>query len=248
MKLLFKLIAKRYIAGDTYKDAIRVAKELNLPVTIAPVIEKKDLPNSEIFSLIRAMQLMSFDNEGIDGNIALKPTTITLKKLNIITDYAKQYKKIVWLDMEAPETIIETINKYHAASWRGNIGLALQANIKRTTDDIYNIQRVRLCKGAYNGDIKNKERIIQRFKICEQHLNYRDAVATHNKELIKYCLSKTPNYEFQALYGKHHFLYDLQKRGYRVRAYIPYGKDWYKYCIRRLKENPKEVLKLLYRN
>jgi len=144
-----------------------------------------------------------------------------------------------------------------------NVGLVVQAYMRRTLDDIKNLNDLntdeaplnfRLCKGIYVEPVdvayKKYEEINAHFL---EDLDYMfsqkmyPAIATHDKPLVdgafalikKYKPAKE-NYEFQMLYGVTPALRkSILDEGHRMRVYVPFGKDWFGYSTRRLKENPK---------
>jgi proline dehydrogenase len=150
-----------------------------------------------------------------------------------------------------------------------NVGLVLQSYLKRTLDDLkmlhsFNNKRlplnIRLCKGIYiesekiaykkhdeinNQFLKDLEYMFQNEFYC--------AIATHDKELTegslqlinKYNVPKSL-YEFQMLYGVTPELRtSIANAGHPMRIYVPYGKNWFNYCTRRLKENPRIMSHLI---
>ncbi len=147
----------------------------------------------------------------------------------------------------------------------GRVGLVLQAYLRRTSDDIQELLElhqndsalnIRLCKGIYieNESIsfKNPQQIRDHFiddlnvLLCNGTYV---GIATHDKFLIekayelieKYHLSPD-QYEFQMLYGVTPRLgRSVLGKGHRMRIYVPFGKEWSNYSIRRLNENPKIV-------
>jgi proline dehydrogenase len=144
-----------------------------------------------------------------------------------------------------------------------NVGLVVQAYLKRTMKDLENMldlnsQEVplsyRLCKGIY---IEPEEISYKKYE--EINLHYLEdlefmfknkihvGIATHDKQLIEgaYRLLSKYNvpkhmYEFQMLYGVTPNLRDsVVKEGHPMRVYVPFGKQWFGYSTRRLKENPR---------
>jgi proline dehydrogenase len=139
-----------------------------------------------------------------------------------------------------------------------NVGIVVQAYLKRTMDDVKKLDKsgtnYRLCKGIYvePGEIAYKEYQKVRdnyLEILKQMLddgNY-VGIATHDDYLVHgaYKIIKEKNlakdkYEFQMLYGVKENLRDrINADGHKIRVYVPFGVHWYKYSIRRLQENPK---------
>ena len=144
-----------------------------------------------------------------------------------------------------------------------NVGLVLQAYLRRTLDDLKSLTvlnsekyplNFRLCKGIY---IEPEAISFKKYKEINQHyledLEYCfrnkmfTGIATHDKSLIEgaYKLISKYNvpenmYEFQMLYGvTPHLRETIVNQGHRMRVYVPFGKKWFGYSTRRLKENPK---------
>ena len=223
--------------------------------------------------------LKSINNHSLHANISVKPTHIGLdigedcyrKNLIKLLKTAKEYSNFIRIDMESSKTTDTTISSYKELSKEfSNFGIVLQAYLFRTYNDLKNISlrdfNFRLCKGIYKETEKiayqDKNEINQNYlKILDYALsnNIYVAIATHDEYLLEesYKLIQKHNsdpetFEFQALYGvplekwhKKHF-----KNNYKVRLYMPFGDDWHKYSLRRIKENPsiaKYVLKNLFK-
>lgn len=175
------------------------------------------------------------------------------------------YNGFIRIDMEdSPCTDLEIeLFKKIRAEFPANVGLVFQAYLKRTLDDIKNLSalnsaehplNIRLCKGIY---IEPEEISYKKYEEINQHfledLEYMfknkiyAGIATHDKPLVtgayslieKYQVPKNM-YEFQMLYGvTPNLRKSIVDEGHRMRVYVPYGIDWFGYCTRRLKENPK---------
>tara|TARA_A100001011_G_C14095965_1_gene750651 strand:- start:440 stop:958 length:519 start_codon:yes stop_codon:yes gene_type:complete len=152
---------------------------------------------------------------------------------------------------------------------KSHIGIVLQAYLKRTEKDIENLDsfsNIRLCKGIYNEDksisFKNPIDINKNYlnllnKALEKNIYV--GIATHDQKLIKSCLKiieskkiNKKNVEFQMLYGvpMDSTIKKLMSQNFKIRIYVPYGKNWYEYSIRRIKENPnisKYIIKNLFK-
>jgi len=149
------------------------------------------------------------------------------------------------------------------AEFPANVGLVIQAYLKRTLKDLeqmidLNTPEIplsyRLCKGIY---VEPEAIAFKKYEEINQHyledleFMFRNkiyvGIATHDKPLIEgaYKLIKkynVPNdmYEFQMLYGVTPALREsIVKAGHNMRVYVPFGKQWFGYSTRRLKENPK---------
>ena len=157
------------------------------------------------------------------------------------------------LDMEDSRVTDTTIKLAIGLNKRfGNVGVALQANLLRTQDDlqelIENNISVRLVKGAY----KESERVAYQkyIEISGSFFNNaailyankanKPAIATHDEELLEdvHELIPDPNYfDYEFLYGIRRDLQENYKnKGHKVRIYVPFGENWLPYTLRRLKE------------
>jgi len=271
------LFSKSYIAGEKVEDAIRVSKELNsqgIMVTIdilgefIKTLEEAEANKKEYIELIERIE-----KENINGNYSVKPTMFGLlldkevcyKHIREIVAKAAEYNNFIRVDMEdSPCTDLEIeLFRKLKADFPKNVGLVLQAYMKRTLSDLQNLMDIhseeaplnyRLCKGIYvePAEIayKKYEEINQHFlediEFCFKNGVY-PGIATHDKPIIegayklieKYNVPKE-KYEFQMLYGVTPGLRkSIVDAGHRMRVYVPYGKQWFGYSTRRLKENPK---------
>ncbi len=204
---------------------------------------------------------------GLNSNLSIKLTSLGLKmekqfcidNTDEIVSTAKQQNNFVRIDMEDHTCTDDTLDIYRLMQKRhGNVGVVIQAYLHRSEDDVLALAsekaKVRLCKGIYNEPphvaIKDRVGIQQNYlkllRILFEAGCY-TAVATHDdvlidsaKELIKKFGLKKDQYEFQMLLGvRDEKRKQLIAEGHRLRVYVPFGKDWYGYSVRRLKENPQ---------
>ena len=178
---------------------------------------------------------------------------------------AASYQNFVRIDMEDSKCVDMEIELYNRLreEFPTSVGLVIQAYLKRTVGDIEKLLAThtpdkplnfRLCKGIYieSPEIayKNRQIINNNYLHCLELLLAQGVyvgIATHDRalvqgalELIKKYQLNTNRYEFQMLYGVTPDLrQELVHDGHRIRVYVPYGKDWFGYSTRRLKENPK---------
>ena len=202
----------------------------------------------------------------LSANLSIKPTQMGLaidkelayKQILELVKKASEINNFVRIDMEdSPYTDLtfEVYKKIYEEY--NNVGVVLQAYLKRTFNDTILLNKLgtnyRLCKGIYIEPstiaYKDKQAIRDNYLKCLELMlkngNY-VGIATHDKYLIdkSYELIKSLNvprdmFEFQMLLGVREDLRDkINKDGYKIRIYVPYGEDWYKYSIRRLQENP----------
>lgn len=272
-RLLYR-VAKRWIAGYNVDDAIRVAHETNKR-KIRVIINRlgEDTPDPKLIEEYnqeyhRILELL--EQEGIDGTISVKPsqlglaTEASLYKDNLsgILEKADMGNRDVWIDMEGSSYTEATLQVYKELfREHRTIGVCLQANLKRTENDLQNLlpmgARIRLVKGAYPEKAsiayKNRAQVDSNYLRLLQTL-FQDGdsfvVGTHDMKLIAEAegLSKehSKHFEFQMLKGIRDDLKDrLVNEGYRVGEYIPYGPEWYNYSKRRIRERKRNMLLLL---
>ncbi len=276
-KKLVWVFSKKYIAGETIDDAIKISRELNaggIKVTI-------DLLGEFITNLQQAAEnkdaylaiIDRVQKENIDGNYSLKPTSfgllldkeICFKHIREIVAKAASFGNFVRVDMEdSPCTDLELeLFRKLKKDFPNNVGLVVQAYLKRTIQDLKDLKDIhssqtplnfRLCKGIY---VEPEAIAYKKYLEINEHFladleymfanGYYPGIATHDKPLVegdyelleKYKVSKSM-YEFQMLYG---VTPELRKsilaKGHSMRVYVPFGKEWFGYSTRRLKENPR---------
>jgi proline dehydrogenase len=182
-----------------------------------------------------------------------------------LAEHAKYVDNFVRIDMEdssLTQVTLDIVRRVHARpDLRGAIGIVVQAYLHRSQMDVERLIkdgiRVRLCKGAYKEPpdvaFAHKEdtdgNYVQLSKKLLSSPIYH-GLATHDEKMIEAAkaFAKRRNvgpdkFEFQMLYGVRR---DLQRslvaEGYNVRVYIPFGREWYPYFMRRLAERPANVL------
>lgn len=269
-KSVVGIFSRKYIAGDTLEDGIRTVKQLNskgIYATIDVLGESIQTPEEAIKYKLEAIEVLdSIYKHKLMANLSIKPTQMGLnldtelayEQIKEIVSKAKEIESFVRIDMEDSSTTDKTFDVYKRIFQDyKNVGVVIQAYLKRSLDDVINLNKLgtnyRLCKGIYvepaSIAIKDRQAIRDNFmKILKQMFldgNY-VGIATHDKYLIdeSYKLIKELNipkdkFEFQMLLGVREDLRDkINRDGYKIRIYVPFGKEWYAYSIRRLKENP----------
>ncbi|MFA5010688.1 MAG: proline dehydrogenase family protein [Ignavibacteria bacterium] len=213
----------------------------------------------------------------LNGNLSVKLTMLALamdydlcKSLfTEILDSAKSKNIFVRIDMEDSSVTDITIKMYKEMRAKyDNVGLVLQSYMRRTEKDVLELteekSNFRLCKGIYIEPeaiaFKGKQEIRDNFLKVLRIMLERNAyvgIATHDdfltkgaEDIIKEMKLEKDKFEFQVLLGVRERLRDeLVAKGYRMRSYVPFGKRWYQYSIRRFQENPNvagQVLKALF--
>jgi proline dehydrogenase len=179
--------------------------------------------------------------------------------------HASATKNFLRIDMEdssLTQVTLDIVRRINALpKLRGSIGIVIQAYLYRSQSDIEQLLadriRVRLCKGAYKEPAEvafpNKAEVDKNYVLLSRMLlesPVYHGLATHDEAMIaaakKFARDheiETSRFEFQMLYGVRR---DLQRaliqEGYNVRVYIPFGREWYPYFMRRLAERPANVL------
>jgi len=210
---------------------------------------------------------------GIHGNVSLKLTQFGLDfsyeqcraNVELLVQRAAEYHTFVRVDMESSDYTQRTLDLVTGLHARyGSVGVVIQAYLYRSKADVEMLCargiQVRLCKGAYlepaTVAFPDKAAVDRNFvelmKILLDKGVY-PAIATHDEVTIEqtkaYAAARQiarDRFEFQMLYGIRR---DLQRKliaeGYRVRLYVPFGKAWYPYYMRRLAERPANVIFIL---
>ncbi|MEM3267097.1 MAG: proline dehydrogenase family protein [Conexivisphaerales archaeon] len=269
-------VAKHFIAGTTISDVIEQGKILNakgykiIANFLGEDVISDDAIENTVQEYLNLYDLL--DENRIAGSVSVKLTQLGLTlsnekailNLKRILDKAKSLDRYLWLDMEGSKYTDSIIEIYLSALKEyNNVGLAIQAYLKRTESDLDRILpkggQVRLCKGAYNEPasiaIKKRPDIRENYKKLLKKLFEQGnffAIATHDEDLISFAAelskqSNVQNFEFQVLKGVRE---DMQARilgnGYTVSIYLPYGKEWLPYAIRRIRERRRNIF-LLFR-
>ncbi|MDT8378582.1 MAG: proline dehydrogenase family protein [Desulfotignum sp.] len=271
--------SKEYIAGKTTQQAMDASLELNRNNTLVTLdilgefienMEQAKDNRDQYIDLINTVEATD-----VNGNYSIKPTMFgLLLEKQTCSDYMRDivataagYGNFVRIDMENSPTVDDTIAIFRRikAEFPKNVGLVLQAYLKRTRSDIEAMLDLksdeadlnfRLCKGIYvepaSIAYKKYEEInahyLEDLEFMFQNGIY-PGIATHDKPLIegalnlidKYNIPKD-RYEFQMLYGvTPKQRQGLADAGHKVRVYVPFGEHWFGYSTRRLKENPAMV-------
>jgi proline dehydrogenase len=210
--------------------------------------------------------LDTIDSYGLDANVSIKLTMLGLKidealcrsQVETIADRARELGNFVRIDMEDRSCTDATLRIYRSVfESHGNVGAVLQAYMRRTTNDINSLldlkPNVRICKGIYreprSAAWKDFDTIRANFIFNMEKLMAAGCyvgIATHDPHLVWAGMRavdrlglEAHRYEFQMLLGVDPELRRIiLDGGHRLRVYVPYGRDWYPYSIRRLRENP----------
>jgi proline dehydrogenase len=265
--------SRRYIAGPTMEDAFRVARDLSARGAMATLdilgefittAEEAATNTQAYLDLLHAIARSGLRQVNLSVKLTalgllLKPSPC-LENVRRLAGAARQLGNFVRIDMEDAQCTSSTIEVYRRlrVEYPGEVGLVLQARLRRTMADVADLTRqeanFRLCKGIYlepRGIAFTDRDIIRRnfTRVLEAMID-RGAyvgIATHDELLVWEAADLVARrglppdrYEFQMLLGVDEQLRDLLlAAGHRLRVYVPYGQKWYAYSIRRLRENPQ---------
>ncbi|HZO98384.1 MAG TPA: proline dehydrogenase family protein [Gaiellaceae bacterium] len=265
---LVRALAAPYIAGPTLEDAVSVVRRLNAEGKLATI----DVLGEEVSSADEARELARayhrvlarVEGEGLDANVSVKLTGLGLElddglcreNLEAVVEDARVRGNFVRIDMEDSSTTDRTLRLYRElrAAGRDNVGVVLQARLRRTVRDVDGLDNVRVCKGIYLEPAElahqDDEEVRESFRATLRALLDRGsyvAIATHDEALIADALAQVrerglprERYELQMLLGVRAARADeLVAEGHRLRVYVPFGTHWYEYAVRRLQENPR---------
>jgi proline dehydrogenase len=281
-KSIIRKVASRYIAGETLDQALGVAGGLNgrgIRVSLDILgedVHNLDDANRAVTDYLALLEEIS--RRKLDANVSIKLTQLGLKidtrRCLDLTDRlvrrAKELGNFVRIDMEDSSCTTDTLAIYRALrSDHTNLGVVIQAYLRRTVDDVAALEDLRpnyrLCKGVY---IEPREISYRDMNIINKNFVYllekllRNGsyvgIASHDELMVWEALRlirdlKLPStaYEFQMLLGVDEQLRNMiLAAGHKLRVYIPFGRDWYAYSVRRLRENPRlagYVLKAMWK-
>jgi proline dehydrogenase len=208
---------------------------------------------------------------GINSNVSIKLSQFGLeidpelafKNARMIVEDSARRRNFVRIDMEGSpvtQATIDIFKRLRGEFGLNDVGIVLQSYLYRTFEDAQQLlkipARIRICKGAYSEppevaypekkDVD--ENYIRVMKLLLSSGVYH-GIATHDPKMIDATIEFVQKegigkeaFEFQMLYGVRR---DLQTKlahdGYNVRVYVPYGKHWYPYFMRRLAERPANI-------
>lgn len=234
-------------------------------------VETEDAARAAADRYIETLRALSARH--LDANVSLKLTQMGLdvdpgfcrSNVGRVIAQAAECGAFVRVDMEdhtRTDRTLEIARSLHREY--PHVGVVMQSYLRRTAADVELLIgegiRVRLCKGAYNepADVAfpSKAEVDENYVVLMERLlregNY-PALATHDERIVAHAREFAlregigpERFEFQMLYGVRRDLEEsLVAAGYTVRVYVPYGRDWYAYFMRRLGERPANVLFLL---
>lgn len=270
-KAMVGFFSKKYIAGETLDEAVELVKSLNKQGIYATVdVLGESVKNKEeaVEAKNKALEVLeTIKKFNLMANLSIKPTQMGLnideefcfQQVTELTERAKQINNFIRIDMEdSPYTDLTFKLLKRLKEKYDNVGVVVQAYLKRTYDDVQSLNKIgtnyRLCKGIYvePAEIayKGKQEVRDNYlKVLESILkagNY-IGIATHDEYLIQAAKKMVKDFnvpkekfEFQMLLGVREDIRNkTNSEGYKLRIYVPFGKDWYAYSVRRLQENPE---------
>lgn len=215
--------------------------------------------------------LARIDETGIKSNVSIKLTQFGLeidpdlayRNARRIVEDAKRRGNFVRVDMEGSnvtQATLDVFNRLRSEFELNDVGIVVQSYLHRTREDVEALlkipARIRLCKGAYNEPAEvaypEKKDVDDNYVRVMQMLlasGVYHGIATHDPKMIDATIDFAQRegigkdaFEFQMLYGIRRDLQEqLARDGYGMRVYVPYGKHWYPYFMRRLAERPANI-------
>lgn len=271
-KTIVKTVASRYIAGESLQNAIATVQQLDSIGAYSTI----DVLGEFVISKERSIHerdaslevIQAIHTHSLPAYLSVKLTSLGLdidqdfayENVKLLVTKANSCGLFVRMDMENSPYTTLTLDFYKRLRKEGftNIGIVIQAYMKRSESDILSVLEydpdIRLCKGIYNesADIafKDPAEIRENYKKLLRILlrnGKKTGIATHDENLIidaeNYIQQNSIHsnrYEFQMLLGvREERRNQLISAGHAMRIYVPFGNDWYGYSVRRLKENPK---------
>ena len=267
-KPLLKPLAFRFIAGETLREALpyglKIQRQGLVPIfdILGENAEGRQDSVRVSGEYIRLLEEMKRNN--LRGGISLKLTAFDLdgdeetcfRAVSRIVRHAQPLKIMVWVDMEGHTYTAKTLKIYRRLLEEfDNVGICLQAYLKRTHKDVLSLlpdePKIRLVKGAYTQPhtlvYSKHEDINANFKKLLTLLSENDvytAVGTHDMDIISHALALPfpTHLEFQMLKGFRKYEKKLlSEHGYIVAEYIPFGKQWEKFIVRRIQERMRSL-------
>src|SRR5262245_20205625 len=270
---------RRFLPGETTDEAIAAAKRLGeqgLPTMFTLLGE--NVTNLDASRRVVEDYRATYDRivaDGLDTEISVKPSHLGLDldpdaamaNLDELATVAAEHDNWLWLDMESAPYVDPTLDLYRKLrAGHPNVGIALQAYLKRTADDVDSLMpldpTIRLVKGAYREPREivfgSREVIDEAYRrlalliLARKGPVGRLALGTHDLDLVRQIRSDVQGragFEWRLIYGiRSADQLRLGADGYQVRTLISYGSHWYPWYMRRIAEKPVENTLLALRN
>jgi proline dehydrogenase len=265
-------IASRFVAGETPAEALEHARTLNdgnvkaILNLLGEHYHDREPADEDAEAYLRLVE--DIESAGAEACVSVKPSQIGLdvgkevfrENVERIVDFAADRDVFVWIDMEDHTTTDATLDAYEELAIRheGGVGVCVQANLKRTGDDLERLAdvpgKIRLVKGAY--DEPKSVALTEKAAVNEAYRDYLEymfanfdggiAVGSHDPEMIAHAEDLYAEYgtdfEVQMLMGvREDAQFDLAEE-YEVWQYVPYGDKWLSYFYRRVMERKENLL------
>jgi len=271
MKLLYPF-AKRFIAGPDLKIALPAIRRIEEAGYFSSIdilgesVSTRSQAEAAKIEYLKLFESLDSINHSFDFSIKLSQLGLDIDR-EFCTENLRQLARAmgnntIRVDMEDSthtQSTLEICEEVHKSY--PHLGQAIQAYLFRSEEDVRhcidNKISMRICKGAYKESadvaLQSMDQIREKFfKLACQILKegYQPAIATHDEKLLVKLLDfiqqegiKPESFYFEMLYGIRRDLHKILKdKGYRVRIYIPYGKAWLPYTLRRLAEKKENLL------
>jgi len=266
----------RFVAGQTVPEAlpaIRRLRDAGLHTTVDVLgesVTSEDDARSAAAAYVETLHVLA--DGDLDLNVSLKLSQMGLglgpqvarQNTGRVLAAAAELGAFVRIDMEDHTTTDATIELWRALrpvmAGEGDVGLVLQAALRRTEADLESLllegARIRLCKGAYQEPAavayQDRPEVDASYRRLSERLllaGRLPAFATHDEAMIDHVVEVArangvapDRFEFQMLYGIRRDLQEsLVAEGWNVRIYVPAGREWFPYFMRRLAERPANV-------
>ena len=263
-------IASRFVAGETPAELLEHARQLEargVRTICNRLGEHYERPEPAIEDRDAYCELLTdIANAGLGACISVKPSQIGIgideatfrENLRVIVDRAAEHDQFVWIDMEDPPTTDVTLDAYaeHAREYE-RIGVCIQANLKRTPEDLHRLAdlpgKVRLVKGAYDEPAaiahREKQQVNEAYRDCLDLMFERFdggiAVGSHDPAMIEHAIRRHnehgTDFEIQMLMGVREGAQVELAGEYDVWQYAPYGGKWPAYFFRRVMERKENL-------
>ncbi len=266
-------VASRFVAGETPAVAFEHTREMNddgVGVILNLLGEhyhdaEKAAEDTEAYERV----LADLDRANLRACISVKPSQLGLdvdeatfrKHYRRVVQAGQEHDAFVWCDMEDATTTDATLDAFEdlARDHGGGVGLCVQANLRRTREDLERLLdvpgKIRLVKGAYDEPEEiaytEKEQVNEAFRenlaFLFKHRDRGIAVGSHDPAMISYAKElhekHGTDFEIQMLMGvREDAQRQLANQGYEVWQYAPYGSKWMSYFYRRVRERKENLM------